>query len=387
MPSSPLALGFIGGALDAAVGYAHFSACSMDNRWKLVAGAFSQDHQINQDTAKAYGVSGDRVYDDWADMIAKEKNHLDAVTILAPTPSHYHIVSECLAQGMPVICEKALATTRVEIEMILEARNARNGFLAITYNYSGYPMVRELRALIRSGALGEILHFQAEMPQEGYRRVDAHGNKPHPQEWRLHDGDIPTIHLDLAVHLHQLIHYLTDQHPLEVVADQSTCGWFNVIDNVTCLCRYSEKILGQMWFSKSALGHRNGLRIRIYGSDASAEWFQANPEELILSYADGRRQILDRGVDTQVAGLTRYSRFKAGHPAGFVEAFANLYADIANSIQEYKMTAQWQSDEVFGAELALEGMNMLEAMVRSISMGKWTAVQGTPSDDANTKQG
>ncbi|MCU7932188.1 MAG: Gfo/Idh/MocA family oxidoreductase [Candidatus Thiodiazotropha sp. (ex Codakia rugifera)] len=387
MPSSPLALGFIGGALDSAVGYAHFSACGMDNRWKLVAGAFSQDPRINQDTAKAYGVSGDRVYDDWADMIAKEKDHLDAVTILTPTPSHYHIVSECLTQGMPVICEKALATTSVEIQMILEARNARNGFLAITYNYSGYPMVRELRALIRSGELGEILHFQAEMPQEGYRRVDTHGNKLHPQEWRLHDGDIPTIHLDLAVHLHQLIHYLTDQHPLEVVADQSTCGWFNVIDNVTCLCRYSEKILGQMWFSKSALGHRNGLRIRIYGSEASAEWFQANPEELILSYADGRRQILDRGADTQLAGLTRYSRFKVGHPAGFVEAFANLYTDIANSMQEYKMTAQWQSDEVFSAELALEGMSMLEAMVRSISMRKWIAVRGTPNNDTNTRQG
>ncbi|MCU7839480.1 MAG: Gfo/Idh/MocA family oxidoreductase [Candidatus Thiodiazotropha sp. (ex Troendleina suluensis)] len=386
MPSSPLALGFIGGALDSAVGYAHFSACSMDNRWKLVAGAFSQDPQVNQDTAKAYGVSDNRVYDNWADMLAKEKNHLDAITILTPTPSHYQIVSECLTQGMPVICEKALATTSTEIQLILEARNAQNGFLAITYNYSGYPMVRELRALIRSGVLGKILHFQAEMPQEGYRRVDAKGNKPHPQEWRLHDGDVPTIHLDLAVHLHHLIHYLTDQHPLEVVADQSTCGWFNVIDNVTCLCRYSENILGQMWFSKSALGHRNGLRIRIYGSDASAEWLQANPEELLLSYADGHRQILDRGVDSEVAGLTRYSRFKVGHPAGFVEAFANLYTDIANNVREYKMTAQWQSDEVFSAELALEGMNMLEAMVRSISIREWTAVRGTPSEDARTRK-
>ncbi|MEJ2609660.1 MAG: Gfo/Idh/MocA family oxidoreductase [Candidatus Thiodiazotropha sp.] len=382
MPSSSLALGFIGGALDSAVGYTHFTACRMDNHWKLVAGAFSQNSKINHETAKTYGVSGNHVYNDWKEMLAQEKNALDAVAILTPTPSHYQIVSECLTQGMPVICEKALATSRAEIESILETRNAQNGFLAITYNYSGYPMVRELRVLIQSGVLGEILHFQAEMPQEGFRRVDSQGNKPHPQKWRLHDGKVPTLYLDLAVHLHQLIHYLTDQHPLEVTANQSTCGWFNVIDNVNCLCRYSKNILGQMWFSKSALGHRNGLKIRIYGSDASAEWFQSNPEELLLSFADGRRETLDRGIDTQVAGLTRYSRFKAGHPTGFIEAFANLYTDIAQSLQEYKMTTHWQSQEVFSAELALEGMNMLEAMVESVSRGQWTTVLNSE----NTKQ-
>lgn len=386
MSSSPLALGFIGGALDSAVGYTHFSACNLDNQWNLLAGAFSLDPLINRETAKAYGVSDDRVYDDWKTMLAREKNHLDAVTILTPTPSHYQIVSECLAQGVAVICEKALATSSAEIETIMQARDAHNGFLAITYNYSGYPMVRELRSLIRSGVLGEILHFQAEMPQEGYRRVDSHGNKPQPQDWRLHDGDIPIIYLDLAVHLHQLIHYFTDQHPLEVVAHHSTCGWFNVIDNVSCLCRYSKNILGQMWFSKSALGHRNGLRIRIYGSEASAEWLQSNPEELLLSFADGRRQILDRGNDTQVAGLTRYTRFKAGHPTGFIEAFANLYMDIGQSLQAYKMTGSWPSDEVFGAELALEGINMLEAMVKSTSLGRWTQVRGIPSDNTKFKQ-
>ncbi|MES9940572.1 MAG: Gfo/Idh/MocA family oxidoreductase [Candidatus Thiodiazotropha sp. 6PLUC2] len=387
MPSSPLALGFIGGALDSAVGYTHFSACNLDNHWYLLAGAFSQNPQINRETAKVYGVSGDRVYDDWKHMLAKEKDQLDAVTILTPTPSHYQIVSECLAQGVPVICEKALGTSSAEIEAIIQARNTHKGFLAITYNYSGYPMARELRSLIQSGVLGEILHFQAEMPQEGYRRVDSHGNKPQPQEWRLHDGNIPIIYLDLAVHLHQLIHYFTDQHPLEVVADHSTCGWFNVIDNVSCLCRYSKNILGQMWFSKSALGHRNGLRIRIYGSEASAEWLQSNPEELLLCFADGRRQVLDRGNDTQVAGSTRYTRFKAGHPTGFIEAFANLYMDIGQSLQAYKMTGIWPSDEVFSAELALEGINMLEAMVKSTKIGKWTAVCDASSDDTYTKQG
>ena len=374
MSSPPLNLGFIGGALDSAVGYAHFSSCMMDKQWSLVAGVFSLDAQMNRDTAATYGVASDRVYDDWREMLTSEKGRLDAVAVLTPTPSHFEIVTECLKQGMPVVCEKALATTSAEVRSILETRNATNGFLAVTYNYSGYPMVRELQALIHSGVLGKILHFQVEMPQEGFLRIDAKGNKPHPQEWRLHDGSIPTIHLDLAVHLHQLVHYLTGQRPLEVVAEQTTCGWFNVIDNVSCLCRYSDDIQGQMWFSKSALGHRNGLKLRIYGSTASAEWFQANPEELSIGHADGHREIRDRGTDSEVASLQRYTRFKVGHPAGFIEAFANLYTDIAECLRDTRQTGTFDSREVFSAELALEGMDMLEAMVESVYSKDWTPV-------------
>ena len=182
------------------------------------------------------------------------------------------------------------------------------------------------------------------------------------------------VHLDLAAHLHQLIHYLTGQEPLEVVSDQGTHGLFDVIDNVTCLCRYSEGVQGQIWFSKSALGHRNGLRLRIYGSDASAQWFQGNPEELVLSFSDGRRQVVDRASTLEVAGMRRYNRFKAGHPAGFIEAFANLYSDIADCLRQYKSTGQWGSEEVFRAELAAEGLRMLEAMVRSAQRKSWQQV-------------
>ena len=372
--ASPLSLGFIGGALDSAVGYTHFTSCTMDNQWELLSGAFSRDAQINQETAKAYGVSESRLYNDWRYMLSKEKNHLDAVTILTPTPAHYEIVVECLKHGLPVICEKSLATTAAEVGNILETTKSESGFLAVTYNYSGYPMVREMQNLIHTGLLGDILHFQLEMPQEGYCRVDAQGNKSQPQEWRLRDGPVPTIYLDLAVHLHQLIHYLTGEHPLEVVANQNTCGWFNVIDNATCLCKYSNNIQGQLWFSKSAIGHRNGLRIRIYGTEASAEWLQVNPEEILISYADGSRLILDRGGDTQVAGQKRYNRFKVGHPAGFVEAFANLYVDIGECLREFRKDGYWSSQEVFSAELALEGMNMLEAMVQSAQDGTWKTV-------------
>ena len=164
------------------------------------------------------------------------------------------------------------------------------------------------------------------MPQEGFSRLDAQGNKPQPQTWRLSDGKVSTISLDLGVHLHHIIDYLTGEYPLQVVADAASYGWFDdVIDNVSCMLRYSGGLHCQMWYSKSALGQRNGLKVRVYGDKGSAEWLQIQPEELLISTVDGRREILDRASSVDVANLDRYNRFKAGHPAGFIEAFANIY--------------------------------------------------------------
>ncbi len=371
----PLSLGFIGGATDSAVGYVHFAASMLDNRFSVQAGCFSRKEEINKESAKVYGVSEDRTYSSWQEMIKNEQGKLDAVVVLTPTPAHFEIVRACLETNIPVICEKALSICSEEAQEIKNIRDKNNGFLAVTYNYSGYPMVRELRDLIKKGALGEILHFQAEMPQEGFIRVDAMGNKPKPQTWRLSDSKIPTIHLDLAVHLHELIDYTIGEKPVSVVSDQDSDGWFkDIVDNVSCLCRYTNNVQGQIWFSKSALGNRNGLKLRIYGSKASAEWIQMNPEELVISFADGHRQILDRASTVNVSNELRYTRFKAGHPAGFIEAFANLYSDIADSLINYKSTGKMQSQEVFSVELALEGLKMLEAMVESSCSKSWQSV-------------
>lgn len=373
-----LKLAFIGGAPNSAAGYAHFAALQMDGFWRLEAGAFSRNVKSNRAAAEAYGVRPSRAYENLDALLAMESGAVDAVAILTPTPDHYRMVERALARGVPVICEKSLSLTSAEARQIEATREKCNGFLAVIYNYSGYPMVRELRRMIRDGELGDILHFQAEMPQEGYVRTDISGHKPAVQEWRKKDGPVPILHLDLAVHLHELLHYLTGLEPLEVVADQSSNGWFDVIDNVICLCRYTDGVQGQVWFSKSALGHRNGLRLRIYGSKASAEWFQMNPEELLVSFVDGRRVILDRGAGPAVASQPRYTRFKAGHPAGFIEALANLYVDIAAALERFKVTGRQNSEEVFGSPLAIRGMEWLEAIVRSCHSRRWEEVH--PAD-------
>lgn len=367
--------GVIGGGVNSAAGYAHYVASRLDGLWSWQTGVFSRRVEGNLQAAEAYGILPDRVYDDVGRMLDCERKQLDAIIILTPTPDHAEMVRDCLARGIPVICEKALATNS---EDAIRTRNLcvdKRGFLAVIYNYSGYPMVRELRAMIREGVLGDILHFQAEMPQEGFLRTDEKGNKLVPQDWRQKDGSVPTLHLDLAVHLHELIFYLTGENAREVIADQASRGWFPVVDNVSCLARYSNGVQGQFWFSKSALGHRNGLRLRIYGSKASAEWYQLNPEELFISFADGRRQIMDRSSNAKVASLSRYNRFKAGHPAGFNEALANLYVDIHKALSDFKATGNQESDEIFGADLAVEGLDFLEAMVRSCASQRWEPVK------------
>ncbi|MCK7547017.1 Gfo/Idh/MocA family protein [Marinobacter koreensis] len=370
----PLSLAFIGGSIASAVGYTHNVASQMDHRWVLVAGCFSKRTVINQETGERWGVSPDRVYADWQTLLRKEKGRVDAVVVLTPTPSHAEIVKAALRAGFPVICEKALATSLEEVESIQQILKSTQGFLAVTYNYSGYPMLRELRQKIQAGDLGDIFQIIVEMPQEGFIRSGVCGELRKPQSWRLVDGGIPTIYLDLAVHLHHINYFLTGRHPVKVVSDQDSHGWFNgVVDNVSCLLRYEDGMQSQMWFSKSALGYRNGLRVRVFGRKASAEWVQTNPEELVLNHASGQRELLDRGGNVYLASDRRYERFKAGHPAGFVEAFANLYVDMADSLELFNKGEALESDYVFGLETALGGAQLLEAIVESALDQKWVS--------------
>ncbi|NCB40309.1 MAG: Gfo/Idh/MocA family oxidoreductase [Erysipelotrichia bacterium] len=372
----PLALAFIGGSIKSAVGYAHFAACHLDNRWKLVAGCFSRGEAINSETALQWGVSFERLYSDWRQLIEREKGRLDAVVIITPTPNHAEMVLAALQAGYAVICEKSLALSSADAEPICRYLEKKSGFLAVTFNYAGYPMIRELKKLIESEKLGKIQQVHIEMPQESFRRLTHSGTPPQPQAWRIKDHEIPTISLDLGVHMHHLVGFLTGEKPLWVIGDQTTFGWHpDVIDNVTCMAKYTGNMRCQMWFSKTAIGSRNGLKLRILGDAGSAEWIQVNPEELHLSFADGRRMTLDRASDSLlVARQPRYNRFKAGHPAGFIEAFANLYADLADNIMLFNNNEPASWEYLCDAKTAVEGLRFFEAVCRSNSCSCWQAV-------------
>ncbi len=372
-----LNIGFIGGGVNSAVGSTHFIASQMDGRFKVLSGCFSRHQDVNIQTAEQWGISESRRHQDISEFLSEEKDRLDAVVVLTPTPTHADFVVQAIRHGYPVICEKALASSTLEAIVIEQAITECNGYLAVTYNYTGYPMLRELKRMIRQGALGRVEQVHIEMPQEGFARLNRDGGPMVPQQWRLRDVDIPTISLDLGVHLHHIIDFLTGEKPQELVAMQSSQGRFRqVIDNTMCIARYTNSLECSIWYSKAALGYRNGLRVRVFGESASAEWHQMEPEFLIHHDNKGHKNIIDRAsVDVEIANQARYNRFKSGHPAGFLEAFANHYWDIADSLRNYlAIGSQAKSEFVFSTQLAREGLIMLEAIAKSSKERCWVSI-------------
>jgi predicted dehydrogenase len=368
-----LKIAFLGGGINSAVGRAHRIAIDMDNRYELVSGCFSRNSEINIATAEEYNVPLDRVYANLDELIKNEKEKIDAICILTPTPNHKNEVIKCVENNISVICEKALAVSSEEALEIKKTLERFNGFLAVTYNYTGYPMLRELRNMIQIGKLGKIEQVHIEMPQESFAKLDKQGRPQKPQEWRLHDGSLPTISLDLGTHTHDITSFLTGEAPIELVAIQNSFGSFRqVVDNSISIANYTNNIVSNIWFSKAALGHRNGLRVRIYGENGSAEWYQLEPENLYFNDNQGNKLIIDRAsLDVSITTQPRYNRFKAGHPSGFIEAFANYYDDIADYLQGHSHN---ENGFVFGVDNAIEGLKMLEAMTLSHETKKWVNV-------------
>jgi len=334
-----LRLGFLGGGLNSAVGRAHFTASRMDGKWELVAGAFSRQEEVNRATGDAWGIAPSRLHPSVADFLKVEAGELDAVVVLTPTPEHGAQIEALLDCGFDVISEKALVGSSLEAGQLARKAEGLKRFLAVTFNYSGYPMIRELRRLIAEGELGRIVALQ-------------------------------------VVHTHHLVDFLLQTSAVEVVGVQSHHGRIaGVADYVSALAQYPDDVDVSMWFGKTALGNRNGLRVRIFGEKAAAEWYQLIPE--VLTFADDRAntRIIDRASpDCSVANQPRYERFKAGHPAGFLEAFANLYWDMAEALLEHRRTGLMSNEYVYGATRAQAGLRMLEAIACSAADNRWVVM-------------
>ena len=375
-PGRPLQLGFIGGGLSSAIGPAHFSACRLDGRWELVAGSFSRSVEINLATAEAWHISKDRVYQSWQGMVTDEIEKLDAVAILTPPLNHAEIILELLKRGIPIICEKPLVSSLEDAIAIKRESKVSRGFLSVTYNYSGYPMVRELRERVQNGELGRIQKVHLEMPQEGFSRVDpVTGQSTIPQSWRLKDGNIPTICHDLGAHLHHLGYFITGKHVQKTTGKFSSHSIYeNVVDDIMMWLEYEDGVKGSFWMSKTALGHRNGLRIRIYGTNGSAEWLQSRPEEMCISGKDGSKTVLDRAARTMLCGESRYNRYRPGHPSGFIEAFANLYFDMADAVTSYSSTGVQENPYVFGIDHSIKCLELFTAARKADETVKWVDV-------------
>ena len=364
-------VGVIGGGINSAVGNAHFSAIRLSNNYDIVAAAFSRDKNINYETADKIGITQDKVYSQYEKMIDDNIGILDAVIILTPTDQHMDQVIYALKNNLNVICEKALASSANQIFLIQEALNNSKAKLFVIYNYLGYPMVKELRSIIQNGKLGKIFSIQIEMPQEGFVKTTK-GELPMPQSWRLNDNKlVPTLSLDLGVHLHSLIKFITELKPLSVVAVSKSKGCFSeIINEINAIIECSEDVICNMWYSKISLGHRNGMKIRIYGSLASVFWEQIKPEIIIFNDITGNCMLLDRNSpNIEIANSKYYNIFKGGHPAGFIEALTNYYNDIHEGLTKSSLSQSNQN--VYGIEESIEGLKLFEAINRSSITKNW----------------
>jgi len=316
-------LGFLGGGIDSIAGPVHIIASQMDGKFEVIGGIFSSDLEKSKISAQKYGVK----YFENIENMAKE---VDAIVILTPTPLHYENLKEVLKYDVKVIVDKPLVATSKEAKSIKEF--LQNKDVVVTHNYSGYPLVREIRALVKNNILGSVKKVKVNMPQESFFKPMKPG---YPQKWRLKDLEIPTIALDLGVHTYHLARFVLNKKFKPFFCEKNSFSKFNVIDDCIVLAK-SDDILVELSFSKISLGNSNPLYIEVYGDKAGVKWSQDDFEKLYVTYKDGKREILSRSFAYFEANKARYQRMAPGHPSGFIDAFANLYCDIYNRFNGIK---------------------------------------------------
>jgi predicted dehydrogenase len=373
---NPLSIAFVGGSVDSAAGNCHRIAAEMDNCFRLVAGHFSRNLDTNYATGEAYGIDHNRCYSSLEELIEVEITFLDALVILTPTPAHQSNLLTAASKRLPIICEKSLTTSVQGLEKVSQILHENRGFLRAIYNYTGYPMVRELKSIFERGILGNLLYVEVSMPQEGFLRQDSSAEPIMPQDWRQVDDFIPTVSLDLGIHAVHLLRFVTGFKAHSVVAHYSHFGHVtDVIDNVVAVLVSETGVVAQLQFGKVSLGDSNGLAIKVHGTLGTAQWLQIDPEFLSISDNRGLKKIIHRGSsESQIAKHSRYNRFKPGHPSGFLEAFANHYQDIADDLQSYKLGKPSQSAFTFSELDAMDDLKILHALSDSHHQHSWVQI-------------
>ena len=325
-------LSFIGGGIRSSIGKIHSIASTMDKRWEICSGIFSKRNKINIETAKLYGVNRNRVHNNFDNFIKYEKNKIDAVVLILPTPIRSKYLKRLLKLKIPVISEKPLIDNYNDYKFL---KRFKKNFVRVTYNYNGYPLVKELSELISRKYFGKIKQIHFEMPQDSFTKFTSKNITP--KKWRLKDSYIPNISHDLGSHLLSITYYLLGEYPSHVM-----CNYFkntkfkNLIDNGYFWIKFKSGINGTYWISKSVPGNRNGLKLNIVGEKKSAVWLQSRPEELTINNENGSREKIDNLTFNLKSNSPKYNRYKVGHPAGFLEAFANLYTDIYDELYNFK---------------------------------------------------
>ncbi|WP_429146378.1 Gfo/Idh/MocA family protein [Aeromonas rivipollensis] len=331
-----LRLGMVGGGQGAFIGAVHRLAARMDDHYELLAAALSADPANARSSALALGLDPARAYEDYARMARAEAARPDGIEVVAiTTPNHLHapVARAFLEAGIHVICDKPLALTLAEGEELARLARQQRRLFALTHTYSGYPMVRHARELVSTGELGELRYLQVEYLQDWLANPIPPGQNKQA-DWRADPARAGRAGClgDIGTHAYQLAAFITGQLPNAIAAElHSFVPGRQVDDHLQVWLRYPRGMRGSLNASQVASGEENRLQIRLYGDKASLIFRQEAPNELWLTPIGGASQRLTRGrVESDAA--RHASRVPAGHPEGYLEAFAQLYTDAALQI-------------------------------------------------------
>ena len=373
-----LRLAVIGGGPGSFIGAMHRQAARLDDRYELVAAALSSDPDRSRAAGQAIGMTPDRCYPSGQalmDAEAARPDGAEVVAIMTPNDSHFTFAMQALERGMDVICDKPMTNT-LEDATALHQRVQDTGLVfCLTHNYTGYPMVRQAKAMVMAGQLGEIRLVQVEYVQGGRAKAG-----PARRAWKDDPvrGGPSLVMGDIGTHAHNLLRFITGLEVAQVAAELGTSVPNRVTDDYAgAMLRMSNGARGVFWVTQAAAGVENGLRIRVSGSLGSLEWHQEHPQVLQFKPLGEPAQVRTPNGPGTLPLAARASRIVAGHPEGFHEAFANLYTDTADAVAARRSgkTADPLSLHFPNATDGLQGIRFVAAAVASShNQGAWTSV-------------
>jgi predicted dehydrogenase len=382
MAEPRIRLGMVGGGEGAFIGAVHRIAARLDDRYELVAGALSAAPDKAIRSAEAIGLGSDRSYPDFRTMAQAEAARADGIEAVAiVTPNHMHapVADAFLDAGIHIICDKPLTTTLEEARRLRDKARASGLIFAVTYNYSGYPLVRHARAMVQGGELGVIRIVQVEYPQDWLADpLEAAGQKQ--ADWRTDPARAGAGGCvgDIGTHAYQLAHFVSGMMPEQILAEATVfVPGRRVDDNVQILLRYGNGARGALWASQVASGNDNGLRLRIFGEKGGLDWRQEAPNLLTWSPLGDAPRLIRRGTTSMNAAGQRVNRIPAGHPEGYLEAFATIYSEAATAIVARRTASPADPALTFPTiEDGFAGVAMVDAVLRSSAAGAvWVPVE------------
>lgn len=379
-----LRLGMVGGGQGAFIGAVHRMAARLDDKFELVAGVFSSDPARAHASAQELHVIPERSYSDYRTMATSEAaraDGIDAVAIVTPNYLHYGPARAFLDAGIHVFCEKPMTTSVAQAEDLVAATVRSKCVFGLAHTYSGYPMVRQARAMVSAGELGPIRVIQVEYAQDWLSTaLEESGNKQ--AVWRTDPArsGMGGCVGDIGTHAFHLAEFVTGLRCQAVAAQLTTfVPGRRLDDDAQMMLRLEKGARGSLWASQVAAGHENGLRLRIYGERASLEWVQEHPNHLRVTQLGHAPHVISRGGVGAGGAASQATRLPGGHPEGYIEAFAQLFSDFAALIEIARGSDAHRSDHPLpNSRDGLRGMRFIDAAIASSSAdAAWTELEGT----------